>query len=246
MLKIDKNPRRPLPATGKDFEFTGDRDLSQAQIDATHLSYYLFADTYIRLFERTDSGLFKAMEDTIIPFTELIGRELASQKKILFAGSGSGRDMEQFQKMGFKVFGIDTSSTMLDFSRAIIQENTGLSPMLALMSIEMMGFGEESFDGIFCESALSHVRKKDIPSVLDQCQHFLKKDGVALFGFRESDSGEVYRTQDPVGIRYNTSHTKEEVVTYFDNSDFDIVHMKTVDHPVKLRPKYLNIFARKR
>ena len=61
------------------------------------------------------------------------------------------------------------------------------------MDMERMDFPENSFRGIFCETAIAHIRKKDIPSLLASFRRVLTPDGLLLVTFRKGN-GFVYWT----------------------------------------------------
>jgi SAM-dependent methyltransferase len=234
-----------------DFEFMrGRRDLSDPEIEATQLSYALGAEPFSFFFERKKGALEKALKDTLNPFFEIIHQlfpDISNEQiDVLFAGCGTARDLEHAMETGYSVYGIDSSEKMIELAARALYVANLLKDQLPLevMNILVMSL-EKRFTALFCESAGSHIKKSDMPQVLNDFADNLVEGGVALLGFRGSQTGEVYRTQDPVGIRYNTSYTQAELDDLLAKSRFQVLKVTTAAHQVATRPGFINYFVRR-
>lgn len=245
----------------KDFEFIpGQRDLQQAQIEVTDSSYLINAISYSLIYERNERARQRSIEVMLTPLFEYMDQrfeymekagevvpeqDLKRKGRILFVGSGTGRDLEIAESQGYEVFGIDKSPSMVEIASAsFAAQMVGRQVPLAVMDMLNMQLDHE-FDGVMCESAFSHVRKHDVADVLDTLYDYMSPGGVALFGFRGSETGEIYRTEDQVGIRYYTSHTPEELEKLFKRSQFQVLKFTTTPHMVQGRPDHVNYWVRK-
>lgn len=256
---LNKGTRKKDPV--KDFEFiSGQRDLQQAQIEVTDAAYNVNAIAYSLVYERNETARQRSIEVMLQPlFKHMSNRydymrkagelvpdqEHQSKGRILFVGSGTGRDLEIADSQGYGVFGIDKSSAMVNIASAsFAAQEIGNQAPLAVMDMLNLELDQE-FDGVMCESAFSHVKKPDVADFLDTVYDYMTPGGIALFGFRGSEAGEVYRTEDQVGIRYYTSHTPEELEKLFKRSQFDVIEVTTTPHMVKGRPNHVNYWVRK-
>ncbi|OGD83848.1 hypothetical protein A2572_02675 [Candidatus Collierbacteria bacterium RIFOXYD1_FULL_40_9] len=219
----------------KEVLYTEQKDLTEEQIIVTRQTYERNADRYVLNYERRDGALDEARLFTLDPFLREFEKQ-GLEGKILFTGCGSGRDMEEAVKQGFSVVGIDTSLHMINIGKIM-----GIKSPMMEMDMERMDFPENSFRGIFCETAIAHIRKKDIPSLLASFRRVLTPDGLLLVTFRKGN-GFVYMTEDKVGgRRYYTSMSRKRADKYLLESGFEIIGKSS--HKVGSRPPYYNLIA---
>lgn len=215
--------------------YTEFKDLTDDQIVVTRQTYERNADRYVLNYERRDGALDEARIFTLDPFLREF-ESLGMKGKILFTGCGSGRDMEEAIRQGFSVVGIDTSLHMINIGKIL-----GIKSPMMEMDMEHMDFPENSFDGIFCETAIAHVRRKDLPSLLASFRKILVPKGLLLVTFRKG-SGFVYVTEDKIGgKRYYISMNKRRADRYIIESGFEIIGRSS--HKVGERPPYYNLIA---
>ena len=177
----------------KEVLYTENMDLTEEQILITRQTYERNADRYVLNYERRDGALDEARLFTLDPFLREFEKQ-GLKGKILFTGCGSGRDMEEATRQGFTVVGIDTSLHMINIGKIM-----GIKSPMMEMDMEHMDFPDNSFDGIFCETAVAHVRKKNIPTLLNSFRRILVSGGLLLVTFRKGD-GTVYMTEDKVAV----------------------------------------------
>jgi len=222
-----------------DFSFTDDLDLTDKQINTTKETYFKYADNYVTNFERTQGALEKSRPFTLDPFLTHY-RNLHLTHPVLFAGCGSCRDLEFTSKQNIPTFGLDISQPMLNIAR-----NVGIEVPLEVMDILNISFADNSFDGIFCETALSHIKKAKLDKVFKKYFQILRGGGIALIGMRLGD-GRVYYTNDLTGgIRYNTTVTKKEIENKIVDTGFKIIETNICIHQKPERPPFLNLIIQK-
>ena len=86
--------------------------------------------------------------------------------KLLDLGCGSGRDSAYFSSLGFEVTAVDGSE---ELCKRVIA-NYGIDAIC--ISFEDISFTAE-FDAVWACASLLHVKKADIPNVLDKVSAFI-------------------------------------------------------------------------
>lgn len=98
--------------------------------------------------------------------------KLLSGNNILDVACGPGHDTDFFTKKGFSCLGIDLSQKMIDYARKNYEGK------FKLMNFLNLKFKNNYFDGIWCSSALTHVKKEDLNKVLLNFSSILKTKGI--------------------------------------------------------------------
>jgi ubiquinone/menaquinone biosynthesis C-methylase UbiE len=219
----------------KEIEFLDQIELTDDQIEETRTTYENNADKYVLNYERRPGALEEARLFTLDPFLrEIENRNLKG--KILFTGCGSGRDMEEAGSQGFPCVGIDTSLTIINIGKIM-----GITSPMMEMDMEKMDFPDNSFDGVFCETAIAHVKRKSISQLLLSFKKVLSPNGILLVTFRKGD-GRVYLTVDKVGgRRFYVTMTRKRAEKYLLEAGFEIIGRSS--HKVGDRPPYYNLLA---
>lgn len=125
----------------------------------TSITYNIFSQYHLNLFESYLKG-----------------------KKILDAGTGSGRDAEYLVSQGYDVTAIDASKDMLKEARKVAK---GAS--FRNMDLRALKLRPGSFDGIWCCASLHHERKKYAEEIILNFAKILKKDGVLYVSVKEGE-----------------------------------------------------------
>ncbi len=222
-----------------DYLYTDDLDLTDDQIAVTRETYFKYAGNYVFNFERTDGALEKTRPFTLDPFLSYYKKAKLTHP-VLFAGCGSCRDLEFTSQQKISTYGLDISQPMLNIARKI-----GIDSPLEVMDILNISFADNSFDGIFCETALSHIKKANLKKVFKKYFQILRTGGIALVGMRLGN-GHVYYTNDLTGgIRYNTTVTKAEIENKITEAGFTIIETNICYHQKPERPPFLNLIIQK-
>ena len=129
---------------------------------------------------------------------------LPSCGTILDFGCGSGRDTKYFLEHGYKVDAIDGSIELCKFA----SEYTGINVKHKLFH-ELTDV--EKYDGIWACASILHVKKTELPEILQKMCNATKKNGIIYVSFKYGDfEGER-------NGRYFTDMTEEsmsELLTY--------------------------------
>ena len=218
-------------------KFLESEELTDEQLNMTRLAYENNADSYVLNYERRAGALDEARIFTLDPFLKLLKEKMVSGK-ILFAGCGSGRDLQEVIKQGYSCVGIDISESMLNIGKIL-----AIPAPLLRMDIERMEFPANSFSGVFCDTAITHIKKKGIRRVLEEFRLILEDGGVLFVSFRRGN-GKLYMTDDKVGKRYYTTMTALKARKLLASVGFQLV--STSSHKVGSRPAYYNLLAIKK
>lgn len=217
--------------------FTLKSDLTEDEIKETQATYLKHAQNYAHFVERVPDAPTRIQAKTIFPFLNQY-ESLGLTKPILFVGAGTGRDMETSEKLGFDVVGIDTSVEMIALARSY-----GVKSPYLNMDMREIGLTENSFHGIFCESAISHIKKAEVVPVLEHFFQLLSPGGILMLGIRVG-TGHVYVLDDQVGgKRYNTTMTAEESSNLISKIGFDILF--SPEYQVVDRPNMIDYILKK-
>lgn len=96
---------------------------------------------------------------------------------VLDVGSGAGVPVARFLvDAGFKVTGIDVSSSMLELARVHVPEATFIK-----MDMRQLDFDAACFDGICVFYSLFHVPREEHLQILVAFSRVLRQDGVLIF-----------------------------------------------------------------
>lgn len=222
---------------GIDWTYTKYSDLLSTQIEITRLSYDTNSANYAKSWEWSRNVVRKTKKDYIEPFI----KKVRKRGVLLVVGCGTGRDLEVLGKMGFYYLGVDVSEGML--KEAV--EKRGIRGPVLLEDLVTIKLVENSFDGILIDSAIEHVRKKDMVGVIAKLYKSLKDNGFALLRFRLG-TGKVFVVNDIVGKRYFTSYSKDEAKRLIKGAGFLIVEEYCSDHIESNRLGFYTLIVKKK
>lgn len=156
-------------------------------------------------------------------------------KTILDLGFGSARDILYFEKLGYEVYGIDSSLVFCDKAKSL-----GLTNIYNLDMVDL-NF-KNLFDGIWACASLLHLDKENISLVLAKCYEALKNNGIMYLSFKYGNFSGIRNK------RYFTDLTLDLFQELLDKNKFIILeHLQTSDvRPGRADEKWLNIIIKKR
>ncbi|MCX6028178.1 MAG: class I SAM-dependent methyltransferase [Chloroflexi bacterium] len=96
---------------------------------------------------------------------------------VLDVGCGTGIHLEMYQRYGCKLYGIDTSQSMLELARARLGE----SAVLRLADATQMPYEAGFFDLVICMLALHEMDERVRRKVIGEIKRVIKRDGRILF-----------------------------------------------------------------
>jgi ubiquinone/menaquinone biosynthesis C-methylase UbiE len=139
-------------------------------------------------------------------------------------GCGAGRDTAWFEQQGLNILGADLSIGMLNEARKIT------SRPLAQMDMLHLGFADKSFAGIWCNAALLHLPKTNVPQALQEMRRVLWDNGVldlaVLLGSGEGFEDNPYAAGQ--GERFFSHYQQDELEQMLIASSFTIREVEQV------------------
>ncbi len=150
-----------------------------------------------------------------LPFAKL----LPKGGSILDVGCGGGRDAEFFAKRGLKVTGTDISDVLIKLARKQIPKATFICE-----DILKSKFPKNSFDGIWAQAILLHLKRNDVPKALKKFHSILKPGGMLHIRVKKG-KGEEFVKEKLSGWneRFYTYFTKKEMEDMLKKAGFKIV-----------------------
>ena len=156
--------------------------------------------------------------------------------KILDLGCGSGRDSAYFSSLGFEVTAVDGSEELCKR----VKENYGIEALC--IKFEDTSFAAE-FDSIWACASLLHVKKADMPNVMDKVSAALKPGGILYASFK-------YGGEERVSSgRFFNDYTENDIDTLLtpENQLTLLEYWITEDvRPERSGERWLNFIAKKK
>lgn len=169
-------------------------------------------------------------------------------KKILDAGCGDGRNLNEFAHAGFEMTGIDMSEKGVEKSKRVKKKFP--KTKIEQMDLEKMDF-KNKFDAIVCDYVFVHVNNEK--KVIGNFYKALKKNGLALLEFIS-----IYDTYYGLGKKLTSNTYLYKNVLYRGYSidyiykilkKFDILSVDQITHEdpshsgyIRAKPHFHNSF----
>lgn len=122
------------------------------------------------------------------------------EEKILDLGCGAGRHVYFMAKENIKVYGVDISSSGIDYTKNVL-ENNGLEGDLKVGSMDNIPYCDETFDGLINYGVLCYCDIKGASKTASEIYRVMKKGGKVLIVVRTTED---YRYGDGLEIEKNT------------------------------------------
>lgn len=144
-------------------------------------------------------------------------------KRLLELGMGPGKDLTQLREE-YNCYGSDTSNLFLDLYRDKYNFDQLLN--LDALTIET----EETFDCIYSNKVLQHLKRDDLKSSIDRQWILLNEDGILVHSFWKGTGEEefdgllfTYYEEEELKGFFNENFEILDIVTYREESDGDSI-----------------------
>ena len=194
-------------------------------MDQTIVYYEQNADSFI------DGTLGADMDDLRQGFLEL----LPEGSYILDFGCGSGRDIKAFLDSGYRVDAVDGSEELC--RRA--SDYTGI-PVKHMLFQELSD--REQYDGIWACASILHLKRRELPDVLQRISDALKPGGILYTSFKY---GNVEGMREG---RYYSDFTEETLAALMEQVPSLLIFEQRIScdvRPGREEERWINILARR-
>ena len=123
-------------------------------------------------------------------------------RRILDAGSGSGRDTLAFRDMGHDVDAFDGAPAMAAVSSQLTGQYT------RVMTFEELDLTADHYDGIWAMASLLHVARQDMAQVFVDLGRALKPGGVMFASFKAGCTDRVDERDGRVFVDMNADEVR--------------------------------------
>jgi len=156
-------------------------------------------------------------------------------KNVLDAGCGDGRNLFAFAKAGFKVTGIDISSSAIKKSKKLCKKFSNV--ILKEGSLEKINLIHKKFDVILSDHTLVHIQ--DIEKVIKNFHSILKNKGYVILEFtsikdplygKGKNIGENEFIQEDVYVRFFTIPVIKKLLKKFKIISINLKHFTQPQH----------------
>lgn len=132
------------------------------------------------------------MPDSVRADIEAFVEHLGRGARVLEIGSGGGRDARLMEELGLRVRRTDITPGFVALLRAQGVEADLLDPL-----VDDLSSPEGPYDAVWANASLLHVRRDDLPVVLERLAGVTRPGGVLRVSLKEGD-GEGWSTHGSV------------------------------------------------
>lgn len=160
---------------------------------------------------------------------------------ILDVGCAGGRDSRAFVDRGFTVIGVDLVNTFLDAARERVPEATFFK-----QDVRALTFDDASFDGIWAQAVLMHLKRDELPRVLATFHRLLKPGGMLHVRVKEGE-GEQWVTDklSPSYKRFFSFFQPSEIERMVKIANLAITRSETLPDPIRPDLSWVWVLAKK-
>jgi SAM-dependent methyltransferase len=164
------------------------------------------------------------MDAWLIGRTSRLVEQLRPGARILDVGCGPGRDLRWFIENGVHAFGVDLSNGMLLEARRVQRSALGQ------MEMRRLAFASGSFAGVWCNAALLHLPKTEVPKALAEISRVLAPGGIFILSLQKGN-GEGFETgQNENTVRYFARYTPQEMEQFLAQAGFLVLRQDEYEY----------------
>lgn len=188
------------------------------------LIYQKTKEVYNTLGEKYFSDSIKGFSPERLPFTQ----RLEKNSVVLDVGCGGGRDSKFFVQKGLKVVGVDVSDVLIKIARKEVPKAKFICGDILDLKLKL-----NSFDGIWAEAILLHLKRKDVIKAVRIFHKILKPGGLVHVSVKKG-RGEKFVKEKLSGWneRFYTYFSKKEMEVIFSSIGFQIKYSKILPDPI--------------
>jgi SAM-dependent methyltransferase len=175
-------------------------DVSHVTKRITVASYDAFAADY--------RAATQEMPDEVRAAVEQFVAALDPGARVLEIGSGPGRDARALEQAGLSVRRTDITPAFVRMLRADGFDADVLDPLSDNLDDPER---DAPYDGVWASASLVHVRREDLPIVLDALARATRKGGVLHLALKEGD-GARFSTHGHIGAPRHFTFWREEAL----------------------------------
>jgi SAM-dependent methyltransferase len=131
--------------------------------------------------------------------------------RVLDVGCGPGWETASFGERGYDAIGIDLTPAFLD-----IATDAAPTESFARMDMRRLGFGCQTFDGLWSCASFLHVPRSDAHSTLAEFHRVLRPGGVLALAVKQGDgerTGNTYENDERQFTLYSVDDIHGKVKT---------------------------------
>lgn len=162
-------------------------------------------------YARRNSSVDQRLRDDVRSLTV----SLPPGSVVADVGCGPGQEVTLLREHGFRVVGLDFSLGQL---------RTGGLPGVAQADMRHLPLRTGSLDAVWCQAALLHIPRHDVPDVLAEFARVVRADGALFLSVAEGDD-ERWEAADRYGSahrRWFTYHRLPELTALLDVAGFEV------------------------
>ena len=164
---------------------------------------------------------------------------LPTDAKLLDLGCGAGQDAGDLDRRGYRVVGVDRSSSLLSLGRRRFR-----ALPLVRADLRQLPFRGKSFDGLWAAASLIHLPKPVARCVLADLSKFIRPGGLLAATMTYGVKSRIV-TDGWVPGRYFARWKKDEFARAICRAGWNILKLQIITNRER-KGRWLNVLAQKR
>jgi SAM-dependent methyltransferase len=194
--------------------------------DVSHITKRVTVESYQAQAEEYAEATLE-LPDSVGESMDRFAADLGEGARVLEIGSGPGRDAGQLEERGLRVRRTDITPAFVRLLRQQGHEADVLDPLHDDLS-DPAG----PYDGVWASASLLHVRREDLPAVLDNLASVTRPDGRFFLALKEGDGARFSRHGSIGGPRHFTFWREEPLTAALEAAGWRV---DSVEHRDGLR-----------
>ena len=207
-------------------------DVSHITKRVTVASYDASAEAYV--------GNPQELTDTVRAAMERFLQGMPAGGRVLEIGSGSGRDADELERRGVSVRRTDITPAFVRLLRAAGHDATTLDPLTDDLTDPVR---DAPYDGVWASASLIHVRREDLPQVLENLAAVTRPEGMLHLAVKEGDGARFSTHGVIAGPRHFTFWREDGLRTVLAEAGWDVCEVQR--GPGSRGETWLNVTARR-